>query len=175
MVEAEKIKGIVVEPGVKASELVKRMRHCGLQAGELAKAVEVIKEMKRDGATVFLTFTSNMVSSGLRELFAQLVREKFIDCIITGIGSVMAELARKYPRHETLEIYRMLKERKEGEKIVMVGRLMAREKSNLPDVAVFISLHPKTDNLIKVYKTFLEKTWPLYKEYDRVINFTAGT
>lgn len=48
------------------------------------------------------------------------------------IENVMAELARKYPRHETLEIYRMLKERKEGEKIVMVGRLMTREKSNLP-------------------------------------------
>ncbi len=92
--EAEKIKGITVESGVKASELVKRMRSCGLQASELAKAVEVIKEMKRDGATVFLTFTSNMVSCGLRELFAQLVREKFVDCIITGIGSVEEDLMK---------------------------------------------------------------------------------
>ncbi|NYZ77985.1 deoxyhypusine synthase family protein, partial [Candidatus Micrarchaeota archaeon] len=92
--EAEKIKGITVESGVKANELVKRMGHCGLQASELAKAVEVIKEMKRDGATVFLTFTSNMVSCGLRELFAQLVREKFVDCIITGIGSVEEDLMK---------------------------------------------------------------------------------
>ncbi len=92
--EVEKIKGIVVEQGVKASELVKRMRHCGLQASELAKAVELIREMKRESATVFLTFTSNMVSSGLRELFAQLAREKFVDCIITGVGSIEEDLMK---------------------------------------------------------------------------------
>ena len=34
-------------------------------------------------ATVYLTFTSNMVSSGLREVFAYLCEKKFVDVIPT--------------------------------------------------------------------------------------------
>ncbi|OIO26633.1 deoxyhypusine synthase [Candidatus Micrarchaeota archaeon CG_4_10_14_0_2_um_filter_55_9] len=82
------VEGLTVEKGVSAAELVKGFKGVGFQARELAKAVEVVKEMKENQATVFLSFTSNMVSSGLRELFAQLCREKFVDVIVTSIGSV---------------------------------------------------------------------------------------
>jgi len=88
------VKGLTVEKGLTASELVGRLDGAGLQASELAKAVEVIREMKQAHATVFLTFTSNMVSSGLRELFAQLVREKFVDVIVTNVGSVEEDVMK---------------------------------------------------------------------------------
>ena len=90
----ETVKGIKIARGQKASDLVAQMRFAGLQASELGKAVEVIREMKRANATVFLTFTSNMVSSGLRELFAQLCEEKFVDAVITSIGSVEEDLIK---------------------------------------------------------------------------------
>lgn len=83
-----KIKGLTIEPSLTAADLVERMSSVGLQASELAKAVRVIKEMKANKSTVFLTFTSNMVSSGLRELIAQLVRDGFVDVIITNVGSI---------------------------------------------------------------------------------------
>ncbi len=83
-----KVEDLNVEKGVSAAELARRMKGTGFQARELAKAVEVIEEMKEAGATVFLSFTSNMVSSGLRGLFARLCREKFVDVVVTGIGSV---------------------------------------------------------------------------------------
>ncbi|MFH0835729.1 MAG: deoxyhypusine synthase family protein [Candidatus Micrarchaeota archaeon] len=77
-----------------ASDLVTQMRFTGLQATELGKAVEVVKQMKKDKAFTVLTFTSNMASSGLREVFADLCKRKFIDCIITGIGSVEEDLMK---------------------------------------------------------------------------------
>lgn len=88
------VKGINIGKKTSASGLVESMASAGFQATELGRAVEVIREMKAAKATVFLTFTSNMVSSGLRELFAQLCEEKFVDAIITSIGSVEEDLMK---------------------------------------------------------------------------------
>ena len=41
--------------------------HTGFQATNLKKAIDVIKEMRKEKARIFLAFTSNMVTSGLRE------------------------------------------------------------------------------------------------------------
>jgi deoxyhypusine synthase len=44
--------------------------------------------MRKEKSTIFLTFTSNMVSSGMREIFAYLCKEKLVDVIITTVGSI---------------------------------------------------------------------------------------
>jgi len=68
----------------------------GFQATQLAKAVEVIKLMKKENALVLLSFTSNMVASGLRGIFAELCEKKFVDVIITAGGSIDHDLIRSY-------------------------------------------------------------------------------
>ncbi len=82
------IKGFDVRSNMHVSELVEKMGSLGFQASELAKGVTLLREMKKEKATVFLSFTSNIISSGLRELVAQLCREKAIQCIITSTGSI---------------------------------------------------------------------------------------
>ena len=82
----QKIEGIKVNSNV--SVLVESMANAGLQASNLALALKILREMKKDKATIFLTFTSNMVSSGMREIFALLAKEKLVDVIITTVGSV---------------------------------------------------------------------------------------
>jgi deoxyhypusine synthase len=84
----EKIQGFALKKGQKISSLVEQMETYGLQASNLSQAVKILKKMKKENSTVFLTFTSNMVSSGLRELFAQVVKEKLVDVIITTAGSI---------------------------------------------------------------------------------------
>lgn len=74
--------------------LVKNYENIGFQATNLAKAVKVIKKMRKEKATIFLSFTSNMVSSGLREIFAQLVRDKMVDAIITSVGAVEEDVMK---------------------------------------------------------------------------------
>jgi deoxyhypusine synthase len=68
--------------------------HVGFQATNLGKAVKLIEKMKKEKATVFLTFTANMVASGLRGIFADMCRRKFIDVIITTGGSLDHDLIR---------------------------------------------------------------------------------
>jgi len=84
----ETVKDIRIGDSVTAST--------GFQATQIERAVQIIKRMKKDRATVFLSFTSNMVASGLRGIFAELCKRKFVDVIITAGGSLDHDLIRAY-------------------------------------------------------------------------------
>jgi len=90
----KKIKGIKLGKNTKIIDLVSGMENIGFQATQLSKAVKTIQRMKKDKATIFLSFTSNLVSSGLREIISQLIKNKFVDAIITGVGSIEEDLIK---------------------------------------------------------------------------------
>ncbi len=89
-----KIKGTPVTPEMTARQLVQSFASVGFQASELNRAAGVLNAMTADKATVFLAFTSNLASSGLREHIAQLCREKRVHAIITGVGSMEEDLMK---------------------------------------------------------------------------------
>ena len=66
----------------------------GFQATHLAEAVSIVERMRDDDATVYLTCTSNVISSGLREVVAALVREGHVDVIITTSGSITEDVIK---------------------------------------------------------------------------------
>src|SRR3989344_4969569 len=84
----ESIRGFELKPSITLSELPELYSALGLQASNLAAACELLKQAKSDKCEIFLSFTSNIISSGLREIVAQLCREKAISGIITSTGSV---------------------------------------------------------------------------------------
>lgn len=90
----KKIKDVDVEKSFENIETI------GFQATQLAKAAEVLKQMKKEKATIFLSFTSNLVASGLRGIFAELCRRKFIDAVITAGGSIDHDLIKAYAEYE---------------------------------------------------------------------------
>ncbi len=90
----EKIRDYKIGKGMKAADLVGQMSAAGFQASGIGEAVRLIRKMKQDEATVFLSFTANMMATGLRGIIAQLARESFVDVIITTGGSVDHDLIR---------------------------------------------------------------------------------
>ena len=66
----------------------------GFQSIEIGKAANTIVKMKKDGAKIFFTFTSNMVTSGLRGFFAQVIELKMCDAIITTVGGIEEDIMR---------------------------------------------------------------------------------
>ena len=88
------VSGFVLDKDKKVLDLLQDLDSIGFQAINLGKAAKIIKKMKDDNATIFLSITSNMVSSGLREIFAQIVKEKMVDAIITSVGSVEEDLMK---------------------------------------------------------------------------------
>jgi len=63
------VKDFFWKPEMTVNECVDSFDSLGYQAVELNEAAKVVMKMKRDGAKIFLTFTSNMATSGLRGFF----------------------------------------------------------------------------------------------------------
>ena len=66
----------------------------GFQASAVADAIDLIGEMQQTDATVYLTLTSNMISSGLREVVAAMLREGLVDVVITTSGSIAEDVIK---------------------------------------------------------------------------------
>ncbi|MBI2046776.1 deoxyhypusine synthase family protein [Candidatus Pacearchaeota archaeon] len=90
----KKVKDFLWKPGMTAEECVDRFDSLGYQAIELYEASEVVLKMKDSGAKIFLTFTSNMITSGLRGFFAQLIKLGAVDVIVTTSGSIEEDIMK---------------------------------------------------------------------------------
>ena len=90
----ETVKDYDIKKGISAAELAGQMPSAGFQATEVGEAVRIMGEMKKEKATIFLSFTANMVASGLRGIITRLVRERFVDVIVTTGGSIDHDLIR---------------------------------------------------------------------------------
>lgn len=88
------VKDFKWKKGIKVEELVDSYKNIGFQSIELNNASEVIVRMKKAGAKIFFTFTSNMVTSGLRGFFAQIVRLKMADIIVTTVGGLEEDIMK---------------------------------------------------------------------------------
>ncbi len=88
------VKDFKWKKGIKVKELVKAYRNIGYQSSELYKASQVIIKMKKENARIFLTFTSNMVTSGLRGFFAQIIKLKMADIIVTTVGGIEEDIMK---------------------------------------------------------------------------------
>lgn len=82
------VRGFELRGDMKLEDYLQKSAFLGYQASQLGRACELAEKIKRDKCTVFLSFTSNIVSSGLREIIAQLCREKAVQCIITSTGAI---------------------------------------------------------------------------------------
>lgn len=97
--ESDEIKGISVKgydfnEGVNWEKVIDSYSSTGAQATNLAKAIEIIKKMRKAKAKIYLGYTSCMVSSGLRDVFRYLVEHKFVDVIVTTTGGVEEDLIK---------------------------------------------------------------------------------
>ncbi|MBN2880723.1 deoxyhypusine synthase [Candidatus Woesearchaeota archaeon] len=90
----EYVKDFNWKPNLTVKELVQNYGNIGFQSVELKKASEVIVKMKKNSAKIFLTFTSNMVTSGLRGFFAQIIKLKLADIIVTTVGGLEEDIMK---------------------------------------------------------------------------------
>ena len=98
--ESEDVEGLTVEgpwmeEDINLKDIItKYYKKIGFQATHLGKAVDIwkkIESIRKSGdneITVFMGYTSNIVSSGLREIIAHLAKFKKMDVIVTTAGGV---------------------------------------------------------------------------------------
>ncbi|XP_015063561.1 deoxyhypusine synthase [Solanum pennellii] len=113
-----KIEGYDFNKGVNYAELIKSMVSTGFQASNLGDAIEIVNQMldwrlshelptedcseeERDVAyresvtcKIFLGFTSNLVSSGVRDTVRYLVQHRMVDVVVTTAGGIEEDLIK---------------------------------------------------------------------------------
>jgi len=111
--ETQEVKGYDFNQGINYEDIIKSYLTTGFQATNLGKSIEIINKMlkwrlidepfkeetedddykdpevrKNVKCTIFLGYTSNLISSGMREIFKFLCQHKLVDCIVTTAGGV---------------------------------------------------------------------------------------
>ncbi|XP_071511211.1 deoxyhypusine synthase-like [Diadema antillarum] len=111
-VDAVKVKGYDFNEGINYRKLMQSYGTSGFQATNLWKAIEEINKMiakkkepldeeevakgtelnpcgrVKSNCTIFLGFTSNLISSGLREVLRFLAEHNLVDCIVSSAGGI---------------------------------------------------------------------------------------
>ena len=92
----ESIKDYEFSREMSVNELVMQMEEAwGFTAGKTAVGVHIIESMiKTPGCVKFLSFTGNLVATGTRGVFRELVKRRLVDVIITTCGTLDHDLAR---------------------------------------------------------------------------------
>ncbi|MBI3032563.1 deoxyhypusine synthase [Candidatus Woesearchaeota archaeon] len=89
-----KVKGYDFEKPFAIDAFLDSYFTTGFQATDLRLAIEICREMRKDNATIFFGFTSNMVSCGLREIIAYLVKHKLIHVLVTTAGGIEEDIIK---------------------------------------------------------------------------------
>jgi len=90
----ETVKGYDFNKGVDWDKIIDSFATTGAQATGLARAIEIIKKMRKEKAFIYLGYTSGMVSCGLRDIFRYLAEHKMIDVIVTTTGGVEEDIIK---------------------------------------------------------------------------------
>ena len=92
----ESIEDYDLSKNLTADGLVLQMEKAwGFTAGKLATAVRILERMNREKNCIrFLSFTGNLVATGTRGVFKELVKRKLVDVIITTCGTIDHDVAR---------------------------------------------------------------------------------
>ncbi len=97
--QSEKIKGKEIHgpnfnKKIELKELIDSYEGIGFQASNLHKAIEVIKEMRKNNAKIYLAYTSGIISSGLRDIIRYLVENKHVNLLITTTGGIEEDIIK---------------------------------------------------------------------------------
>jgi len=93
------IKGYNPEQEFNLEDFLKSLTTTGQQATELGKSIEIVKQMRKEkkegvNTKIFLGFTSNAGTCGVREYITYLAKHKKIDVMCTTIGAIEEDIIK---------------------------------------------------------------------------------
>ncbi|MCX8169621.1 MAG: deoxyhypusine synthase [Candidatus Methanomethyliaceae archaeon] len=92
---SNRVEDVALSKDIKVCDLINQFKNIGgFMAPRLYRAVEIIKEMSSRECTNFLSFTGNIVATGVRGILAQLIKRRVFHVIITTCGAIDHDIAR---------------------------------------------------------------------------------
>jgi deoxyhypusine synthase len=90
-----------LKTGMTVCELTEELNKAGvIGAGRVGSAVDIIAEMFKDpDFTTFITLSGSLVPSGMRLIFRDLLRDDYIDAVVTNGANVIHDLVEAIGRY----------------------------------------------------------------------------
>lgn len=96
----EKVGQIDLKKADEINELFLQYKKAGvLGAGDLSKGVDLLEEMFKDNTTVFLGIAGPMVASGLRIVIRDLVKDGYVQAIVTNGANIVHDIIEAFGGH----------------------------------------------------------------------------
>jgi len=93
-VKGIEVKGYNFEGDLDFDRFLENYMSTGFQATNIGRAIDVVKKMREDNVTVFFGYTSNMVSSGIRDVIRYLVKNRMVHVLVTTAGGVEEDIIK---------------------------------------------------------------------------------
>jgi len=97
----KKVVDLKIEKGIKVKELIESFSNIGgFNAQHLYEAYLIFKKfLKEKNCLKFLSFTGNIISTGVRGVIKEMLKRKMFDVVITTCGSLDHDLARSFSNY----------------------------------------------------------------------------
>lgn len=89
-----KVKDFKWKKSMSVKDMTDNFKNLGYQSTQISRASDVFVKMKKTNSKIFMTFTSNMVTCGLRGFFAQLIQLNMMNYIVTTTGGIEEDIMK---------------------------------------------------------------------------------
>ncbi|MBU4086163.1 MAG: deoxyhypusine synthase [Nanoarchaeota archaeon] len=89
-----RVEGYDFDSGADYVKIIDSFASTGFQATQLSRAMEIVNKMRKGKAFIYLGYTSNLVTSGLRDIFRYLAENKMIDVIVSTAGGIEEDIIK---------------------------------------------------------------------------------
>lgn len=166
--EGISIKGYDFNEGVDYKKIIESFKSTGIQASNFHAAVKIINKMISSNAFIYLGYTSNMVTSGLRDIIRYLAEHKKINVLVTTAGGIEEDFIKCFGDFK-LGDFRLsgevLRERginRAGNILIPNSRYCAFEDFIIPILEEFYGEQKKTGKVV----TPSELIWKMGEKID---------
>lgn len=88
----EPIKPIEIKKDMKCSELIKEFDGAGFGAKDIATAVDILKQAKKEKCTIFFGFAGAMVPAGMKQIVIDMINDGTIGVFVTTGANITHDL-----------------------------------------------------------------------------------
>ncbi len=88
------VSDIRLKKGMTVASIVGQFKNSAFQTHNIAMAAEILAEMAKEKATIFLSFTSNIAASGIRGIIIDLVKNRKVHALVISSGALDEDIAR---------------------------------------------------------------------------------
>ncbi|MEK6886188.1 MAG: deoxyhypusine synthase [Nanoarchaeota archaeon] len=89
-----KIQGFDFNKKSDFNQVINSLSNSGFQASHLGKAIDITNEMIKENTFIFLGYTSNMISSGNRDIIRYLVEHKKVNVLVSTTGGIEEDIIK---------------------------------------------------------------------------------